>query len=80
MKWFGAAAQAYKSPLLLEPTSNEQRILVSCDESFLGILMTIRADDTSDIAQAAAVSRQSWMHRLLPLRTHGTGTLRGKAD
>ncbi|GAB2767308.1 hypothetical protein [Sinomonas soli] len=78
VKWFATAAQAYKQPLLLEPTDDEHRLLVTCGESFVGILMTLRTDDGAALADAAQW-RDAWMHRLQPLRAHGTGRQREEA-
>ncbi|MDQ4502164.1 hypothetical protein [Sinomonas sp. ASV322] len=79
VKWFTTAALAYRAPLMLEPTADERRILISCGDSFLGILMPIRSGDESELAQDTAIARHGWLHRLVPLRDHGAGKARQEA-
>lgn len=45
VKLFATASAAYGEPLVIEPTEDSRRILISCGESFLGLLMPIRDED-----------------------------------
>lgn len=45
VKLFLTAAAAYGGPLVLDPAGNDGAMLVTCGESFVGLLMPIRADD-----------------------------------
>lgn len=77
LRWFSTAAASYKEPLLLEPTDDEHRLLVTCGESFVGIIMTLRTDeDGASWAADIPEWREAWARRLTPLRTHGTGHTR----
>jgi Ftsk gamma domain len=71
---FASAAAAYGAPLLIEPTHDERRILISCGESFLGLLMPLRSGDDSDLAGKLKVARDGWLTRL-PDITHAGGNL-----
>lgn len=59
---FRAAARAYNQPLVLEPTGANTALLVSCGESFIGLVMPIRQDEENDLRHAAW--RQAWEKRL----------------
>lgn len=60
---FTAAARAYSSPLVIEPVgSGTPRLLVTCGESFIGLLMTIRVDEEDEAQQQGW--RASWTERL----------------
>lgn len=76
---FASAAAAYGEPLLIEPTSDERRILISCGESFLGLLMPLRSGDDSALASQLKAARDGWLNRL-PEITHAGGTLTVKEE
>jgi hypothetical protein len=59
---FNAAAKAYGHPLVIEPTGENTVLVISCGESFLGLLMPMRQDEETDARQAAW--REAWMRRL----------------
>lgn len=61
---FTSAAAAYGQPLVIEPTADAGRILISCGESFLGLLMPIRVEDGSTGAVEIQQWRNGWMNRL----------------
>ena len=69
VKLFASAAAAYSEPLVIEPTEDSRRILISCGESFLGILMPIRDEEVSGMLNAW---REGWMRRL-PEIAHAGG-------
>jgi hypothetical protein len=79
LKLFAAAAAAYGEPLSIEPTADERRILVSCGESFLGLLMPIRIEDGSAMETQLKTARDGWMRRL-PEITHAGGSLTMNKD
>lgn len=64
LKLFSSAAAAYGEPLVIEPTGEVSQILISCGESFLGILMPVRATDESELATQLEVWRRGWLDRL----------------
>lgn len=72
VKLFATAAAAYGEPLVIEPTDDSRRILISCGESFLGILMPIRDEEVSGNLNAW---REGWMRRL-PEIAHAGGTVK----
>lgn len=72
LKLFTTAATAYGEPLVIEPTANAGRILVSCGDSFLGLLMPLRVEEGTDGARELDGWRQGWMNRL-PDITHAGG-------
>lgn len=59
---FKAAAQAYSKPLALEMTGEKSALIVSCGESFLGLLSPARPSDET----AAEIDswRSAWLFRL----------------
>lgn len=59
---FAAAAKAYEQPLVIEPTGEGKALVISCGESFLGLLMPMRQDDEGDARHAAW--RAAWLRRL----------------
>lgn len=74
---FKAASDAYSAPVVIEPTKAEGGALVlSIGESFVGLLMPIRAD-ADELAKQAAW-RDAW-HRRLGAVDVGTGELGGDA-
>ncbi|MBT2594751.1 hypothetical protein [Arthrobacter sp. ISL-72] len=72
VRMFAAASAAYGEPLVIEPTEDARRILISCGESFLGLLMPIRSEDGSTVARELEEWRDGWMNRL-PEITHAGG-------
>lgn len=64
LQLFAHAAAAYKQPLTIEPTEMKSRMLISCGESFLGILLPIKAEDGSEIANDLYHWRTGWYDRL----------------
>lgn len=76
---FAAAAAACGEPLSIEPTADERRILVSCGESFLGLLMPLRSTDDSALAAQLTAHREGWLNRL-PEITHAGGSLTVNKD
>ncbi|MDN4645378.1 hypothetical protein [Arthrobacter sp. PsM3] len=73
VRLFAAASAAYGSPLVIEPTEDARRILISCGESFLGLLMPIRSEEGSTIANELNEWRAGWMHRLPEIAHAGGG-------
>ncbi len=82
LRLFAAAGAAYGEPLLIEPTGDVSQILISCGESFLGLLMPVRASDETDLASKLQEWRQGWQNRLpdlalaMPVTTAGSNFLR----
>jgi len=72
VRLFATASAAYGEPLVIEPTEDARRILISCGESFIGLLMPIRSEDGSTVANELEEWRAGWMHRL-PDITHAGG-------
>lgn len=81
---FIAAGSAYGQPLLIEPTGDDTRIVISCGPSFLGLLMPVRSTDDSQLAAELTQWRNDWLDRLpeivnlepqtaADLLKHGTG-------
>jgi hypothetical protein len=70
VKLFSTASAAYGEPLVIEPTEDSRRILISCGESFLGLLMPIRDED---VAPTLNVWREGWMRRLPEIAHAGGG-------
>ena len=64
LQLFAHAAAAYKQPLTIEPTEMQSRMLISCGESFLGILLPIKAEDGTEIANDLYHWRTGWYDRL----------------
>lgn len=75
LRLFATASQAYGEPLVIEPTEDAKRILISCGESFLGLLMPIRSEDGSTVANELNAWRDGWMNRLPELAHAGGGKL-----
>ena len=61
---FIAAGNAYGHPLLIEPTGDDTRIVISCGPSFLGLLMPVRSNDDSKLAAELTQWRDDWLDRL----------------
>lgn len=73
VRLFAAASAAYGEPLVIEPTADARRILISCGESFLGLLMPIRSEDGSTVANELNEWRAGWMNRLPEITYAGGG-------
>lgn len=71
MGLFTRAASTYGQHLEIEATGSSRAILVSCGESFMGLLMPARHDPESDNAMEMAEWRRGWHERLSPLATEG---------
>lgn len=70
---FSSAAAAYGQPLVIEPTADSRRILISCGESFLGLLMPIHVEEGTTEAAELKSWRDAWMHRLPDISHAGGG-------
>ncbi|MHA7275349.1 hypothetical protein ACX80O_02280 [Arthrobacter sp. Hz1] len=64
LRLFSSAAAAYNEPLLIEPTGEVSQILIACGESFLGLLMPVRASDETELAAKLQEWRRGWYDRL----------------
>lgn len=64
LQLFAHASASYKEPLAIEPTSTKTRMLISCGESFIGMLMPISAEEGTELAVKLASSREGWTRRL----------------
>lgn len=64
LQLFAHAASAYAQPLAIEPTELKSRMLISCGESFLGLLMPIKAEEGSEIANDLSAWKAGWFNRL----------------
>lgn len=73
VRLFATASAAYNEPLVIEPTADSKRILISCGESFLGLLMPIRSEDGSGVANDLDAWRAGWMDRLPEIAHAGGG-------
>lgn len=77
LQLFAHAAAAYKEPLAIEPTATRTRMLITCGESFIGLLMPIRAEEGSDLDVKLIEARDGWNRRLpalaYALRQRSTG-------
>lgn len=64
LQLFAHAAAAYKSPLAIEPTNTKTRMLITCGESFIGMLMPVSAEDGTELDAKLKDARDGWSHRL----------------
>lgn len=76
---FSAASKQYGAPLILEPTGHVSPLLLSCGESFLGMLTPIRQDE--EAAAETLAWRRAWDQRLptpppAPAKDGAAGSLR----
>jgi hypothetical protein len=62
---FMKAASAYEKALVIEPAGNSKAMMISCGESFIGILMPIKPDD--DLAAEIKGWHLDWLMRLQDL-------------
>jgi hypothetical protein len=64
---FSAAVKAYSEPLAIEATETDTTALViSCGESFIGLLMPMRPEEDQDAHLDAW--RSAWLRRLPPVK------------
>ena len=68
---FTKASSTYGQSLVLEATASSKAILVTCGESFTGLLMPVRFDPESDEAIQMSGWRDGWQARLAPLAGEG---------
>ncbi len=59
---FAIAARVYARPLIVEPTGEASSVVISCGESFLGLLMPMRIEP--DYAAQLDDWREGWLRRL----------------
>lgn len=73
VRLFTTAASAYGAPLVIEPTARASAFLISCGESFLGLLMGHRldGDDASGLAAELQEARDGWIARIPVLSEAG---------
>lgn len=64
LQLFAHAAAAYKSPLAIEPTNTKTRMLITCGDSFIGMLMPVSAEDGTELDAKLKDARDGWSHRL----------------
>ncbi|WP_411732171.1 DNA translocase FtsK [Paeniglutamicibacter sp.] len=64
LQLFAHASAAYKEPLAIEPTDTKTRMLITCGESFLGMLMPVSAEDGTELDAKLKESKEGWMQRL----------------
>lgn len=76
LRLFTSAASAYGQPLVIEPTGANAALVVSCGESFLGLLMPLRQEPEDTARQNEW--REAWLRRL-PASTDVTALLRNGA-
>jgi|GEM_PF-4342807 len=73
VRLFTTAATAYGKPLVIEPTARDSAFLISCGESFLGLLMGLRLDDVdaSGLGAELQEARDGWIARIPVLAEAG---------
>lgn len=65
LRAFTAAARAYKEPLAIEAVgSGNPRLLITCGESFIGLLMTMSVEAAGDHGDDIRDWREAWRRRL----------------
>lgn len=64
LQLFAHASAAYKEPLAIEPTDTKTRMLITCGESFIGMLMPVSAEDGTELAAKLEDAKNGWSHRL----------------
>jgi hypothetical protein len=64
LQLFAHASAAYREPLAIEPTDTKTRMLISCGESFLGMLMPVSAEDGTELDSKLKESKEGWLSRL----------------
>lgn len=75
---FTKAAATYGESLILEATGSSRAILVTCGESFTGLLMPVRFDPESDEAIQMRGWRDGWQARLAPLASEGLEAMKSR--
>ncbi|WP_315913600.1 DNA translocase FtsK [Arthrobacter sp. lap29] len=61
---FVTATKVYGDALIIEPTGARSALLVSCGESFIGLLMPRDIGDDTEEASQAKTWREGWFNRL----------------
>lgn len=61
---FVTATKVYGDALIIEPTGARSALLVSCGESFIGLLMPRDIGDDTEEASTAKEAREGWFNRL----------------
>lgn len=74
LRKFATAATTYGKVLVIEPTGDSSRILISCGESFIGALMPMRVEAGEELAAELQEAHDGWMHRLPELAAAITST------
>lgn len=74
LRKFATAASTYGRPLVVEPTGERTRILISCGESFIGLLMPVRVEPGSEQEAELKEAHDGWMNRLPELASAITST------
>lgn len=65
LRAFTAAARAYKAPLAIEAVgAGNPRLLITCGESFIGLLMTMSVEAAGDHGNEILDWRLAWRRRL----------------
>ncbi|WP_309080294.1 hypothetical protein [Zhihengliuella sp.] len=64
LRKFATAATTYGDLLVIEPTGDSSRILISCGESFIGALMPMRVEAGGELAADLKDAHEGWMNRL----------------
>lgn len=64
LQLFAHAAASYSAPLAIEPTNTRTRMLISCGDSFLGMLMPVKAEEGTDLDIELRKARDGWLRRL----------------
>lgn len=82
LQLFAHAAAAYKSPLAIEPTNTKTRMLITCGDSFIGMLMPVSAEDGTELDAKLKDARDGWSHRLpaLAYALQGRGAERPESE
>lgn len=77
LQLFAHASASYKEPLAIEPTNMKTRMLITCGESFIGMLMPIKAEEGSELDAKLKDAARGWSARLpalaYALRGRGSG-------
>lgn len=77
LQLFAHASASYKEPLAIEPTNLKTRMLITCGESFIGMLMPIKAEEGSELDAKLKDAARGWSARLpalaYALRGRGSG-------
>lgn len=82
LQLFAHASASYKEPLAIEPTNLKTRMLITCGESFIGMLMPIKAEEGSELDAKLKDAARGWSARLpaLAYALRGQGSDRPDAE